>query len=90
MTKKELIEKASQISGIPQTQIKECLEAIIKVILNTLAEKQNVKIRNFGTFWVKDLKPRKAMNPRENKQISLGERSLVKFKISPIFFFKKP
>lgn len=89
MTKKEIIERASEISGIPQTQIRNCMEPVLEVILEALSEKENVKIRNFGTFITKEMKPRVSMNPRDNKKICLAARSVVKFKISPVFKFKK-
>jgi len=78
MTKKEIIERASKISGIPQSHIHECLEAILKVVLEALSEKKRVTLHNFGTFFTKDLNPHIAMNPREGKRISLDARSIVK------------
>lgn len=33
MTKKENIEKASELSGLPQTQTRVCVEAVIMAIL---------------------------------------------------------
>lgn len=89
MTKKELIERAAQISGIPQSHIHKCLEAVLKVILEALSEKKRVTLHNFGTFFTKNMNPRIAMNPREGKRISLEARSIIKFKISPSFKFKK-
>lgn len=89
MTKKEIIEKASAISGIPQTQIRNCIEAVLTVTLEALAEKKRVTIANFGTFFTKEYQPRMAINPREQTKISLDARSVVKFKISPSFKYKK-
>ncbi|WP_291599040.1 HU family DNA-binding protein [Bacteroides sp.] len=88
MTKKEIIDRASEISGIPQTQIRNCMEAIIKAILEALSEKKKVTLHNFGSFFTKEMKARIAMNPRDKKKICLDARTVIKFKISPKFKFK--
>ena len=53
MNKRELIEKVAVEAGISKAQAKLAVDAIVKVIEESLKKREPVNLAGFGTFSVK-------------------------------------
>ncbi|MEM5800996.1 MAG: HU family DNA-binding protein, partial [Candidatus Aenigmatarchaeota archaeon] len=53
MNKEELIKATSQEAGLTQAVARKCIDAVFKVITNTLKRGEEVRLVGFGTFRVK-------------------------------------
>ncbi len=79
MTKAELISAVAKAGNIRKKDAEASLNAFIEVVTEALKNKDNVEIRNFGTFYMKEKAKRVARNPRTGKKVR------VPAKISPAF-----
>ena len=57
-------------------------ETFIEVLMNSLKQKNDVKIVNFGIFKVKEKKERIGRNPKTKVEVLITKRNVVKFKAS--------
>lgn len=80
MTKKEIVRLVSDRLKFNQQQTKEAVQATFDVIIDVLAEKKKIELRNFGVFKVKRRAPRTARNPVTNETVDVPERFVVVFK----------
>lgn len=55
----------------------------MQVISEMLRKGETIEIRGFGTFYVKERKPRPARNPRTGEICPLGKRNVALFRFSP-------
>lgn len=72
VTKKDLVEKISEKTGLTQVDTKIVIESFLDSISNSLQSGRNIEIRGFGRFKVKQKKSRIARNPRTNEQIHVS------------------
>jgi integration host factor subunit beta len=81
MTKSDLILRLSR--KFPDL-IKRDIERIVNLILNEIAESLKkggrVEIRGFGAFSVRKREARIARNPKNGKEVSIGERHAIYFR----------
>ena len=78
LTKRDLVNKISAETNFTQIEVFD----IVDIISSTLAEGDRVVIRNFGTFQVKEVKPKVGRNPKNPDQdVPIPARSVVKFKV---------
>ena len=80
MTKKEIVKKIAEQSGISQGLVLQAVQMLFDGITETLVEEGRIELRNFGVFEVKRRRARKARNPRTGGSVSVPERSVVTFK----------
>lgn len=66
--------------GMSQKDARFALDVILGFLKKSLSEKDNIVIRNFGTFKVKHKKSRWARNPRTGEAAQISERDVVQFK----------
>jgi nucleoid DNA-binding protein len=67
---------------------KDCarvVDAFLDAVKDCLAEQHNIEIRGFGTFKVRDRKPRLARNPRTGESVRVPARQVPVFKPSRLF-----
>lgn len=88
MTKTELIKKISDVTGLPQKDVRTVLEALTNarpgkgVITSTLKQGDKVIISGFGTFHVRERKTRQARNPKTGGKVKVPKRRYPAFKPS--------
>jgi nucleoid DNA-binding protein len=80
MTKRELVVRVSNETGIKQTVVKQVFESSLKVIAQTLSEGGRVELRDFGIFKIKLRKKRKGRNPRTGKEVPIPPKKVAHFK----------
>ena len=80
MTKKEIVLKIAEESGLKQIDIKEVVQKTIDIIIESLSKGEKVELRNFGVFKIKSRKPRIGRNPKTGAKVPIPERKVVSFK----------
>ena len=77
MTKADLVERVTaQISRTagPMISKKDCarvVDAFLEAIKESLQTQENIEVRGFGTFKIRNRKTRMARNPRTGSPLSL-------------------
>ncbi len=86
LTKRDLAVKVtdrlgSQGQDFTQQQVILVLQSLIDEITETLAKGENVVMRKFGTFEVREMKAKIGRNPKNpDKDVKIPARAAVKFK----------
>jgi|SRR5690554_1462515 DNA-binding protein HU-beta/integration host factor subunit beta len=71
ITKKDLVEKIAEQTGLTQVDTKIVVESFLESVSKSLQQGQNIEIRGFGRFKIKEKKARTARNPRTNEYIEV-------------------
>jgi len=69
LTKRELAIRISKKTGISQVAVKEVIQKTLDYIVESLQKDQNVELRNFGVFTVKNRKARTGRNPNKPQEV---------------------
>lgn len=80
MTKKDIIMKISEDTGLKQVDVKEVVQRTFDIIIESLERNDKVELRNFGIFKVKTRKGRMGRNPRTGASVSIPDKKVVSFK----------
>lgn len=81
LTKRDLVIRISEESGLVQQQVLDVIQKTLDYIAQALAKGDKVELRNFGVFEVKVRKARIGRNPNAPEtDVPIPERSVVKFK----------
>ena len=88
MTKADLVERVTtQISRTagPMISKKDCarvVDAFLEAIKESLQSQENIEVRGFGTFKIRQRKTRMARNPRTGDPVEVAARPVPVFKPS--------
>ena len=89
MVKSELLQK---ICNLHPNVLREDVEKIFKIIFfeftEALSRGENIEIRGFGTYKIKERKARTGRNPKNSEIIQIPEKKAIKWKMSKIFFYR--
>lgn len=81
MTKRDLVIRISQETGLNQQQVLDVIQKTLDYIAQALATNRKVELRNFGVFEVKIRKARVGRNPNSPEaDVRIPPRAVVKFK----------
>ena len=81
LTKRDLVIRISNETGLIQQQVLDVLQKTLDYIAEALARSDKVELRNFGVFEVKVRKARIGRNPNAPEtDVPIPERAVVKFK----------
>jgi nucleoid DNA-binding protein len=81
VTKRELVVRISNDTGLIQQDVMAVVQKTLDYITEALVKGNNVELRNFGVFEVKLRKPRIGRNPNDpDKDVPIPARAVVKFK----------
>jgi nucleoid DNA-binding protein len=81
MTKRELIVRIADETGLIQQDVQAVLQKSLDYIIDALAEDESVEFRNFGVFEIRTRKERIGRNPNQpDHVVTIPERKVVKFK----------
>lgn len=84
MTKADLVEQVADAIG-PGITKKDCalvVDGLLNAIKAALADHENIEIRGFGTFKVRERRSRVARNPRTGERVDVAARAVPVFKPS--------
>lgn len=81
MTKSELILRLSKrYPHLYQRDIEALVLTIFDNISDTLVSGGRVELRGFGAFSIRKRESRKARNPKNGKEVNIGERYAIYFR----------
>jgi nucleoid DNA-binding protein len=81
LTKRELVVKISNETGLVQSQVFEVVQRTLDHITDALAKGDTVELRNFGVLEVRLTRPRVGRNPNQpGSSFVIPSRATVKFK----------
>jgi len=81
-TRQHLIAEVARATGLTQAEVKIAVEELLESIAEELERGRTIEMRGFGTFSVKERKPRPARNPITGEVVQLGRRFVPLFKFS--------
>jgi len=85
LTKRELVVKISNETGLVQHQVFDVVQKTLDHITDALAQGDTVELRNFGILEVRLTKPRVGRNPNQpGSSFVIPARATVKFKSGKI------
>src|SRR5437016_8156266 len=81
MTKRDLVVRISEESGLVQQTVLDIVQKTLDYIAEAVAQGKKVELRNFGVFEVKIRKARVGRNPNAPAaDVRIPPRAVVKFK----------
>ena len=80
MNKNELVQKVADSSGISRSDASRAVDSMIDTITQTLAQGDDVRLVNFGTFSVAKRKASTGRNPRTGEPMQIKASTQPKFK----------
>lgn len=85
MRKADLVDNITQKTGISKVDVLVTLETFFKEVKESLKEGENVYIRGFGSFIVKQRAQKIGRNIKKNTAIVIPAHSIPAFKPAKIF-----
>jgi len=82
MTKADIVDEIADRTGLTKKDVAETVDEFLSAVARSLAAGQHIEIRGFGTFKVKDRKPRLARNPRTGESVPVPARRVPLFRVS--------
>jgi len=80
-TKRDLVMKIADETNLIQQDVYSVIQKTLDYITESLANGDNVELRNFGVFEVRERKQRIGRNPNKPEQVvTIPARNVVKFK----------
>ena len=84
MTKLDIINESSKLTGLTKVETELVLDSLNTIKKSLANGEKRIDIRGFGSFLVKNRKPRAARNPSTNESIFLEEQYIPSFKVSKL------
>lgn len=85
MTKTEIVKEIAKTTGIDKTSVLSVIEQFMTVIKDSLAYGENVYLRGFGSFIVKQRAEKTARNISKNTTLIVPAHNIPAFKPANIF-----
>lgn len=84
LTKADIVERIYKEAGFSKKEAADMVELIFKIIKDTLARGEKVKISGFGNFSIRDKANRIGRNPQTGESMEISARRVLTFKPSQI------
>ena len=88
MTKADIVSEISKGTGIEKVTVQRTVEAFMESVKGSLAKDQNVYLRGFGSFIVKERAQKTARNISKNTTIIIPAHNIPAFKPAKTFVAK--
>jgi len=85
MTKADIVNEISKDTGIEKVMVQKTVEAFMESIKDSLTEGNNVYLRGFGSFIVKQRAEKTARNISKNTTIKIPAHKIPAFKPAKTF-----
>ena len=82
LTKKDIVDNILKYPIFEKPNVIQHVESIMDIMIETLANGEDILISGFGKFCVKEKKERKGRNPATGEAMMLRKRRIVTFKAS--------
>lgn len=84
MTKADLVEKVQDATGHTAKDSAVLVESVFELMKSTLEGGENLKLSGFGSFELKEKKPRRGRNPQTGEAIEIAPRQVLTFRPSAL------
>ena len=84
MTKADIVARLYKKAGFSKKEAQELVDLVFKIIKDTLARGENVKISGFGNFNIRDKSNRTGRNPQTGNAMEITARRVLTFKPSQV------
>ncbi len=81
ITKKELVHRIADKTGVTKVVAKEVIQSFLNSIIDELAAGNRLEFREFGVFESRERAARLAQNPRTLEKVPVPAKRIVKFKV---------
>ena len=81
VTKKELIERLADQSGLKRQDVRRVVQGFLDEIINELGKGNRLEFRDFGVFEIRERAGRVAQNPKTLERVAVPPRKSVRFKV---------
>ena len=85
MTKADIVSNISKTLGIEKVDVQLTVESLMKEIINSLENGENVYLRGFGSFIVKKRAEKTGRNISKNIAVKIPAQNIPSFKPAKIF-----
>lgn len=85
MTKAEVVNEIAKNTGIDKTVVLTTVESFMEVVKDSLVKNENVYLRGFGSFIVKERAEKTARNISKNTTIIIPAHNIPAFKPAKTF-----
>jgi len=82
LTKADVIKSIENQFGLPKDKSTDIVESVLEIIKQKLVNGEEVKIRDFGKFYLIEKKARNGRNPHTGEHIIIEPRRIASFKYS--------
>lgn len=80
MTKADIVSEIAKSTGVDKTTVANVIEGFMDSVKDTMASGENVYLRGFGTFLVKERAEKTARNISKNTTIIIPAHKIPAFK----------
>ena len=80
LTKKDLVNLVYMQIGFSKQISENIIDEFFSLIITNLRKEGKIKISKFGTFSIREKKPRIGRNPKTKEEKTISERKVVLFK----------
>ncbi len=84
LTKADIVERVYKEAGFSKKEAADLVDLVFKVIKDTLARGEKVKISGFGNFSIRDKSTRIGRNPQTGEAMEISARRVLTFKPSQV------
>ncbi|AEB09768.1 integration host factor subunit alpha [Desulfobacca acetoxidans] len=84
LTKASLVQVLFEKEILSKAEAAKVVDAVFRIIKQTLAEKEDVLISGFGKWLVKTKKERRGRNPQTGQDLTIDARRVVTFRASGV------
>ena len=84
LTKADIVERVYKEAGFSKKEAADLVELVFKIIKDTLAQGEKVKISGFGNFTIRDKATRIGRNPQTGESMEISARRVLTFKPSQV------
>jgi len=81
VTKKDLVDRISDRSGLKRVAVKRVVQQFLEEIINELGAGNRLEFRDFGVFEIRERAARIAQNPKTMEKVPVPPKRTVKFKV---------
>ena len=82
MTKAELVEEVSRVVGMTRKDSEVIVEAIFDSVVRSLHTGDEIEVRGFGSFRIRQRQPRVGRNPKTGTRVDVPSKKITYFKPS--------
>lgn len=85
MTKADIVTEISRTTGIDKAAVLDVVERFMAIVKDSLAHDENVYLRGFGSFIVKERAEKTARNISKQTTVIIPAHKIPAFKPAPVF-----